>query len=572
MPDRETLDVDVLIVGAGPAGLSAAYHLQTLVRRHAERVDKGEAPGPKLDGLSVMCIEKAGEVGAHMISGAILEPTALQEMMPDYRERGAPIEGDVKDEEIYYLTEELRLRLPFVPPGMRNHGNHIISLNSFIRWFGKQVEERGGENFTLMPGFPAQEPLIENDRVVGVRTGDKGIDKHGQRKSNYEPGVDIRAKLTIFAEGSRGSVTKVLVSRFGLDRDRNPQIYSTGVKEVWEIPESQWREGVVLHTMGWPLGSRAVGGSFLYFMKDRKVSVGLVVSLDSEDPFLDPHREFQRLKTHPLIASILKGGSVVSYGAKTIPEGGFFSLFQPYFPGGLLIGDGAGLMNMRKLKGVHLAMKSGMFAAETVFEALRKNSFTTAELSRYEDLYRSSWMYDELWEVRNFRQALGQGLFWGGIHMLAQQLTGGRGFTARMPTEPGHERMKKLRAYYGDIHRFGDLRPPKKVEGDLTFDKVTDVFHSGTVHEEDQVAHLHVSDLNICATKCREEYGNPCQYFCPANVYEMVVDEARGKEAWKLQLNFSNCVHCKTCDIADPYQIVTWVPPEGGGGPNYKLL
>ena len=545
MAERDILEVDVLIVGGGPAGLAAAYHLK--------RLNKD---------LSVAVLEKGKEIGAHIISGAVMDPRGMDELMPDWKERGAPIESSVLEDHVLFLTAHRKFGLPIVPPPLQNHGNYIISLNKFTRWFGEQVEQSGADIFA---GFAGADLLIEGDKVVGIRTGDKGIDKLGHPRGNFEPGIDIHAKITILAEGARGSLTKQLLSRFNLNKDRNPQVFAAGVKEVWDTPKAKNVPGRVIHTMGWPLRNEEFGGGFIYNMADGRVSIGFVVGLDYLDPRLDPHERFQQFKTHPYIRSILDGGTLHSYGAKTIPEGGYWALPQYYFNGGMIVGDAAGFLNAMRLKGIHLALKTGMLAAQTAFEAIQANDTSANKLKRFQDLVEGSWVKTELWKVRNFHQAFEHGFFVGMIHTGLQMATGGRGLHNRYRNRPGHTRMRQLREYYD-----GNLPPAaaSAFDGKLTFDKLTDVYNSGTAHNEDQPCHLHILQPDICHPRCTNEYGNPCQYFCPAAVYEMV-ESGNGR---RLQINFSNCVHCKTCDIMDPYEIINWVTPEGGGGPGYELL
>jgi len=553
--ERETLDVDVLFVGAGPASLAGAIHLGSLRAAAKER-------GESVPDLSVAVVEKSGEIGGHALSGAVLDPVALSELVPDYREKGAPIECDVGTEALYFLTRRRRLKAPLLPPPFKNHGNHVVSLNKLVRWMAKIAEEKDVQVF---PGFPAAELLFDGERVAGVRTRDQGVGKDGRKKPGYQAGVDIRARVTILGEGPRGTLSKVLVRRHRLDEGKNPQIYATGVKEVWEVAAGRIAPGRVIHTAGYPLGNRAYGGGFVYGMKENLVSLGLVVGLDHGDPTLDPHHEFQRWKKHPLLREILDGGRVVNYGAKTIPEGGYFAIPRPYTDGCLLVGDSAGLLNAQRLKGIHLGMKSGMLAAETALEAVKTGDASATALSSYWEKLDASIVGRELFRCRNFRQAFSGKPFWRGfVASAAQFILGGRGFRARLTTHRDHEYYRKL-APGADYPEDG-FRPDKS----LTFDKLTDLYFSGTQHEQDQPCHLVVADTDVCATKCVVEYGNPCRFFCPAHVYEMVEQGSKPKGSGKaLQINAENCVHCKTCDIADPYQIITWVPPEGGGGPNY---
>ena len=559
--ERETLEPDVLIVGGGPAGLSCALRLAQLFRTHNHTVQQGRPSSRILKAENIFLLEKAGEIGGHCLSGAVLDPRALGELLPDFQARGAPLEAMVTRDAVYYLTRHGQWKLPVNPPFLQNHGHYIVSLNKFTKWMGELVEQAG---VSLFPGFAGVEVLYDGNRVAGVRTDDKGIDRHGNRKPNFQPGYELRAKVTVFAEGARGSLAKQLVEQLDLSRGCNPQVYALGVKELWDIPAGRIARGEVVHTAGWPLSTRQFGGGFIYALSETRLSVGLVVGLDYEDPRFDPHNSFQQFKTHPWVKRLLDGGQMVRYGAKAIPEGGYFSLPRTATDGALMVGDAAGFLNSQRLKGIHLAMKSGMLAAETIFEALLKGDFSAAALQGFEDRWQRSWVKDELWKVRNFHQGFEHGFWRGMLHGTLQFVTGGRGLRARYPTRPGHERMKRL-AEFAD-QPFEKIKPDSK----LTFDELSDVFHSGARHEEDQPSHLKIADFDICNHRCTHEYGNPCQYFCPAAVYEMEDEpEGSGKH---LKLNPSNCVHCKTCDIADPYQIITWDCPEGGGGPHYDGL
>jgi electron-transferring-flavoprotein dehydrogenase len=551
--ERETLDVDVLIVGGGPAGMAAALRLAQLQK------EKGGEP------LAIAVLEKAREAGAHMLSGAILDPRALRELVPDFVVRGAPLATEVHEDRIYFLTEGSQLKFPITPPPFKNHGHYVISLNRFVKWLAALVEAEGIDIFT---GFAASELLYDDDnRVVGVRTGDRGIGRHGEKKPAFEPGVDIRAKVTILADGVRGNLTKALVRRLALDEGREPQVFAIGIKELWEVPQDRVGPGVVMHTMGYPLKNEEFGGGFIYSMPDGVLSVGFVAGLDYHDPMFDPHVAFQRFKRHPLVAGLLAGGTMVRYGAKALPEGGWYTIPRTWTDGALIVGDAAGFMNSFRLKGIHLAMKTGMLAAETAFEAVRAGDASSAQLKRFEARVDGSDVRRELYAVRNVHQGFSYGLLGGIVVSGVSFLTGGWWFKDPLPFHPGHERIRTRAEYYR-----GNPPPPEatgspvKIDRQLTFDRLTNVHFSGTRHAEDQPSHLIVHDADVCRTRCREEYGNPCIRFCPANVYEMVDDGNGGK---RLQINASNCVHCKTCDIMDPYQIIDWVPPEGGGGPQY---
>ena len=550
---REALEVDVLIVGGGPAGMSAALRLAQLQK------ERGGEP------LAIAVLEKAREAGAHMLSGAMLDPSALRQLVPDFKEKGAPLASEVHHEHVYFLTKSGKIPAPIIPPPLQNHGNYIISLNRFVKWMGGLVEAEG---IDLFAGFPASELLYDGNRVAGVRTRDQGIDKHGARKATFEAGVDIRAKVTILCDGVRGNLTKALVRRLALDEGRQPQLYAIGIKELWELPKDRIPGGTVMHSLGYPLRMEEFGGGFLYAMPDGVVSVGFVTGLDYRDPMFDPHLTFQHFKQHPLLASILQGGQMVRYGAKALPEGGWYTIPRTYADGVLIAGDAAGFVNSVRLKGIHLAMRTGMLAAETAYDAIRANDTSAARLRSYEDAVHAGEVRKELYGVRNVHQAFGSGLITGTLAAGVSMFTGGWWLSDPMPAHAGYERMAKVDDYYRDNLPDVDIAVrPAKIDRQLTFDKLTNVHYSGTRHTEDQPSHLIVHDTNICATRCRAEYGNPCTRFCPANVYEMV-DAGDGKK--KLQINASNCVHCKTCDIMDPYQVIDWVPPEGGGGPQYE--
>jgi electron-transferring-flavoprotein dehydrogenase len=616
--ERETLDIDVLFVGAGPASLAGAYHLAGLVRRHNQqaaqpgsqppqsqrsRPSPQSQPGPPLE-VSIAVLEKGREIGSHALSGAVVDPRALAELFPEDWQ-SAPFEGAVGKEQVLFLTAGRARSLP-IPPPLENHGCYVASLGKLLKWMAPRVEAAGVDVFCE---FPAVAALVEDGRVVGVRTGDRGIGRHGEKKANYEPGIDVRTRCVVLGEGPRGTLVKQLDAALGLGRGRNPQVYALGLKEVWDLPPGRIAPGQVIHTLNWPLGFHTFGGGFLYGMQNDQLIVGLVVGLDYRDPRFDPYLEFQRFKTHPAVAPLLAGGKVAFYGAKAIPEGGWWSLPRLGGDGFLLIGDSAGFLNSQRLKGIHLAMKSGMLAAEAIFEHLAATAATGATAATdgtagnagtaataaaaatdgaatgapppphvaYQSKVESSWIRDELWPVRNFHQAFDHGLLAGMLQAGLGLVTGGRGWGVRnrLPTRAGHERLVPLTSPAG--RRF-EPPPPipaasQAVDGtQLVFDRLADLYLSGTAHEEDQPVHLHVADPAICATRCTAEYANPCERFCPAAVYEMVPDAAASPGGKRLQINAANCVHCKTCDIMDPYAIITWVPPEGGGGPNYSKM
>jgi electron-transferring-flavoprotein dehydrogenase len=551
-PPRESLEADVLIVGAGPAGLACALHLADLFEQHT-----AAKKSPTLSAENIYVLEKAREIGAHQLSGAIMDPRALRELVPDF-EKSAPLDTPVTGDAAFYLTESGSFKLPITPPPLRNHGSYVISLNKLVKWLGGLVEKKGVNLFTQ---FAGRELLYKKNGVAGVLTEDKGVDKNGKPKDNFTPGYELRAKVTVLAEGPRGSLTKDLVNKLKLD-GLNPQVYGIGIKELWDVQPGRIDTGYVAHTLGWPLSSDLYGGGWIYGMQGDRVSLGMVVGLEYHNPLFDPHEAFQKYKTHPFVKRILEGGKLVRYGAKTVPYGGWYSMPKNYVDGGLIIGDSASLLNSQRLKGIHTAIKSGMLAAETIYEALCAGDTSAKQLESYPRKIEQSWLKKELWGVRNFHQGFHDGLWKGLFHAGVQFVTRGRGLIDPMRTQSGYKDYDKLnrdRTLIDQSTRF-------KGDGKLTFDRLTDVYHSGTRHEEDQPSHLVVLDPNICGDRCVREFGNPCQYFCPAAVYEMVTENG----VPKLKVNAANCVHCKTCDIADPYQIINWVPPEGGGGPNYE--
>ena len=550
--ERETLEADVLIVGAGPAGLSCALQLSRLIEQH-----NAGGRTPKLSAENVYVLEKAREIGAHQLSGAVMDPRGLRELVPDF-EKSAPLDTPVTDDAAYFFTAGGAWEFPMTPPPLRNHGNYVISLSKLTKWLGGMVEKAGVNIFTQFAGASL---IYEDSGVAGVLTDDKGVDKNGKPKTNFTPGYELRSKITVLAEGPRGSLTKNLVNHFQLG-GLNPQIYGIGIKELWDVLPGRIATGYVAHMLGWPLDTHTYGGGWVYGMRDNRVSLGLVVSLEYRNSLFDPHEAFQKFKTHPYVRRILEGGKLVRYGAKSLPYGGWYSMPRNYFSGGLIIGDSASLLNSQRLKGIHIAIKSGMLAAETIYDALVAGDTSSKTMSAFQEKVEASWIKKELWAVRNFHQGFHHGLWAGIFHAGLQSVTGGRGLIDPMRVSAGHEDFQKLSRPLELV----DQSTRFKGDGTLTFDRLTDVYHSGTRHEEDQPCHLVVADLNICADRCVREYGNPCQYYCPAAVYEMVLE--RGKP--RLKINPSNCVHCKTCDIADPYQIVDWIPPEGGGGPNYE--
>jgi electron-transferring-flavoprotein dehydrogenase len=536
------MEYDVVVVGGGPSGLACAIRLRQLALESGREI-------------SVCLIEKGSEIGAHILSGAVFEPRSLDELFPDWKERGAPLNTPAREDRFLYLTETGAFRLPN-PPQLHNAGNYIISLGNLCRWLGQQAEALGVE---IYPGFAAAEVLYTEDGAVrGVATGDMGIGKDGSHTSRYQPGIELHAKQTVFAEGCRGSLTQQLFTRYNLRDGCDPQSYSIGLKELWEVEPAKHQPGLILHSMGWPLDSSTYGGSFLYHLEENLVSVGFVVGLDYANPFLSPFEELQRFKTHPAIRPVFEGGRRISYGARAVSSGGFQGIPKLTFPGGLLVGDTAGFLNLPKIKGSHTAMKSGMTAAEALFEMFAVPE--SREAVSYPDRLQKTWLWDELYRARNIRPSFYAGRLAGMAYSALDTYV----FRGKAPwtfhNTPNH----------ASLARAADSTPIAypKPDGKLTFDRLSSVFISNTNHEEDQPAHLTLKDPAVPISVNLALYDAPEQRYCPAGVYE-IVTEAAGP---RLQINAQNCVHCKTCDIKDPTQNIVWVVPEGGGGPNYPNM
>lgn len=559
--ERDEMPCDVLFVGAGPANLAGAIHLTTLIEQYNASVEAGTTKGEPIEEPMIVVLEKGSEVGQHQLSGAVMDPRALDELLPDWRERDdVPVERWVEREELVVLTRNGQARAPWVPPELDNVGKPIISLGKMCKWLAGIAEEKGVNIFS---GFTGNELLWEGDACVGVRTGDRGIGRDGQPKDSFEPGMDLQCPVTILGEGPRGHLTRKLIQRRNLDADSEPMIYYIGVKEILDLPAGSVQDGWVMHTLGYPLDPGTFGGTFAYAMEGDRVCIGLLAGLNAADPQMDAHHMLQQFKMHPYIREKLGEGTVVKYGAKAVTIGGWGSVPQLYTDGAMITGDSAAMFNPLRIKGIHLSMKSGMLAAEAAFEAMRCGEATAEVLSRYQHAVRDSWIREDMEPGQNMHHNFHKHFVSGMVQTGIQYVFG-----------PG-----PLQSFSDDFHhmkKLADHTPAPwaheeiPYDGKYLIDKLTDVYHSGTQHEEQQPAHLKIIDTEVCATTCLEEYGNPCTKFCPAQVYNMRENEATNR--LEMEVDFGNCVHCKTCDIRDPYQIITWVPPEGGNGPEYDMM
>jgi electron-transferring-flavoprotein dehydrogenase len=548
----DTISTDVLIIGGGPSGLATSIHLADILK---QRGQVGR----------ILLIEKGSSIGSHILSGAVIKPSVFKELLPEADFQEIPFNAKVNKDRTVFLTENRAFILPFHMPYMNNNGNYTASLGQVCKYLAIKAEERGVE---IYPGFAVDEILYKDGKVIGAKTKDTGLDHNGHQLDNFQAGNRIEARITIFAEGTRGSLTKMLIKNFNLDKDRNEQVYSLGCKELWSVPPGNIEAGQIYHTMGYPLNNDEFGGGFIYGLNDNKVAVGLVVGLDYKDPTFDVHDALQVWKTTSFVSKILKGGKLVQYGAKTLPEGGYYAIPKLIVDNALIVGDSAGLVAMPALKGIHLAVRSGMLAAQTIADALLNNDTSENSLQKYETLLNNSAIYKELYAVRNFRQGFAKGLIVGGLHFGTQLLTGGAGFFGRLSSHADYKTTLKL----SELKKkpFKD-RFKGKLEFDkvLTFDKSTDVYHSGVYHDEQQVVHLHINDKERFNAVNIEQFGAPEQFYCSSEVYELHTNKAGKKE---LRIHAENCMHCKTCDIKSPGEGITWVVPNGGNGPDFQNM
>ena len=552
MNNNDTIFTDVLIIGGGPAGLATSIHLADLLNKNSRKA-------------RILLIEKGREIGSHILSGAVIKPDVFKELLPDVDFSEIPFNVKVTGDRTVLLSQKKSLALPFHLPYMSNDGNYIASLSRICRYLAIKAEEKGVE---IYPGFAVDEILYENGKVIGAKTKDTGIDHHGHQLENFQPGTRIEAKITIFAEGTRGSLTKMLIKKFNLTENKNEQVYSLGCKEIWSVPEGNIRAGQIYHTMGYPLDNDEFGGGFIYALQENKVAIGLVVGLDYQDPTFDVHDAFQIWKTNPFVSAILKGGKLLEYGAKTLPEGGYYSIPKLYVDNALIVGDSAGLVSMPALKGIHLAIRSGMLAAKTMIKALSENDSSEKNLQHYETLIKNSHIHKELYAVRNFRQGFNKGLIIGGLHFGTQLITGGAGFFGRLKSHADSQTTLKLSELKKKPFK-ERFKGKLEIDKILTFDKVTNVFYSGVYHDEQQVVHLHINNPENYKILNVEQYGAPEQFYCSSEVYELHLNKSGQKE---IRIHAENCMHCKTCDIKSPGEGITWVVPNGGNGPDFQNM
>jgi electron-transferring-flavoprotein dehydrogenase len=552
--ERETIEFDVVFVGGGPANLSSATHLTNLIRKHNKDIEEGKQQGEIIDIEDrIAVLEKGAYFGAHNISGAVLIPDVLSELLPDHKQLGCPIDAEVNKESIYFLTDKGQIKSPFTPASLNNHGNYFLSLSKFAGWLSKIAEQN---KVMILDGTSAVEILYEGNKVVGVRTDDKRLQENGEYET---PGYILNSKVVVLGEGSNGTLRKSIVEKLRLDAGKAPSIYELGVKEIYELKTNPLQKGECIHTLGYPFRKGLSGGGFIYCISETKVVIGLIAHLSSEDPQFDPHKELQQYKQHPLINNIIKDGKPTHYGARTLPCGGYFSIPKLTADGVMITGDSANLVDSQKLKGLHTAIKSGMLAAEVLFEAFRTNDFSADQLAKYEERLKNSWISSDLRKSRNFTPAVAMGIpFPGGPLLGFQMLAGGATPIGDLKTKPDYATTEDIKHFYGSK----SPEPLPKADDKIIVSKLTDVYLSGTAHDEKQKSHIELKDDAKCR-KCIAEYGAPCTVFCPASVYELHQD--------KIRVNFSNCLHCKTCDLKCPFENIVWNLPEGGGGPRYTL-
>ena len=552
MSNADTVTTDILIIGGGPSGLATSIHLADILKENNIK-------------RRILLIEKGSTIGSHILSGAVIKTDVFKSLLPDVDFNEIPFNAKVTSDTTVLLSEKGSLKLPFHVPYMSNKGNYTASLGQICKYLAKKAEEKGVE---IYPGFSVDEILYKDGKVIGAKTIDTGVDHQGKQLENFQPGTRIEASLTIFAEGTRGSLTKQLIANYDLQKGKNVQVYSLGCKELWSVPEGNIKPGEIYHTMGYPLNLYEFGGGFVYGLKDNKVAVGLVVGLDYQDPTFDVHDAFQIWKTNPFITKILKGGKLVEYGAKTLPEGGYYSIPKLYVDGALIVGDSAGFLTMPALKGIHLAITSGMLAAKTAVAALGSNDYSEKILREYDSLIKNSVIYKDMYPVRNFRQGFSKGLIAGAFHFGTQLITGGAGFFGKLKAHLDSEATRKLNElkYKPFKERFKGKLEFDKV---LTFDKATDVFYTGVNHDEQQVPHLRINNPATYETVNIKQYGAPSQFFCSAEVYELHTDKQGHQE---IRIHAENCLHCKTCDIKSPGDGITWMVPNGGNGPEFQNM